>query len=301
MLVPYQVDVPMKRHPAANYLVIAAAAGAFWLQAWADEGCRPYVLDGWHLRGLFGHMWLHGGLWHLAGNMVFLWVFGNALCARLGDILYLPVYVGLGLFAAAAHVIFDGDPAIGASGAINGIVGMCFVLFPWNKVSCVWWFYYYIHRFTVRAFWIILFWLAFDIFGAWLDLGRVAYFAHLGGFAAGAALALALNACGVIRMEWYEESLLQSVGLKEKARRLKPFGIPAGRPAAGAATRARPVRARAIPARDVAIHCICGWRARAPSRLGGTRTRCPMCSRLVEIPGALRVPAIRAAAAARRA
>jgi hypothetical protein len=60
---------------------------------------RPYMLDGLTLKGLFGHMWLHGGILHLLGNMLFLWVFGNAICAKIGNLRYIPVYISMGLIA----------------------------------------------------------------------------------------------------------------------------------------------------------------------------------------------------------
>ena len=52
-----------------------------------------YLLDGLSIKGLFGHMWLHGGLWHFIGNMIFLWLFGNAVCSKIGNLYYLPVYI----------------------------------------------------------------------------------------------------------------------------------------------------------------------------------------------------------------
>ncbi|MHC4912636.1 MAG: rhomboid family intramembrane serine protease, partial [Planctomycetota bacterium] len=224
MIIPWKVDVPQDRWPVANYLIIAVCVGVFVLVGYlfyqmyaeqAEEGVdeveaeapgfiEPYVLDGFSVTGLFGHMWLHAGLLHLLGNMLFLWVFGNAVCAKLGNIVYLPVYLALGAFAGAAHLVFQGGAAVGASGAINGVVGMYLVFFPQNDVSCVFilWLFPlmirpYIRAFTVSGYWLILFWLAFDIGGVIRGGGRVAYFAHGGGFAAGFLLAILM-----LKMRW---------------------------------------------------------------------------------------------------
>ena len=99
---------------------------------------RPYILDGFALKGLFGYMWLHGGILHLLGNMLFLWIFGNAVCAKIGNLRYIPAYLGLGIVAGISHLIFTGGSSLGASGAINGIVGMFLVFFPQNEITCYW-------------------------------------------------------------------------------------------------------------------------------------------------------------------
>jgi membrane associated rhomboid family serine protease len=155
---------------------------------------RPFILNGWGIKGLFGYIWLHSGYPHLLGNMLFLWIFGNAVCAKIGNFRYLPIYLGLGVIAAIAHIIFTGGNAIGASGAINGIVGMYLMFFPENEITCylVMWLFLspYVKEFTMSSIWMILFWLAFDILGVMVGGGGVAYFAHLGGFAGGFVLAI---------------------------------------------------------------------------------------------------------------
>lgn len=173
---------------------------------------RPYILDGFALKGLFGHMWLHGGILHLLGNMLFLWIFGNAICAKIGNLRYIPAYIGLGLLAGISHLIFAGGSVLGASGAINGIVGMFLVFFPQNEITCYWVFFPYTRQFNLSSAWMILFWLAFDILGAILGGGGgVAYFAHLGGFAGGVVLAILMLKFKMVTMERYEKSLLQVI------------------------------------------------------------------------------------------
>ncbi len=71
---------------------------------------RPFILNGWTLKGFLGHIWLHGGILHLLGNMLFLWIFGNAVCAKLGNFKYLPIYIGLGFIPVSSqliHIVFQ--------------------------------------------------------------------------------------------------------------------------------------------------------------------------------------------------
>jgi membrane associated rhomboid family serine protease len=129
-LFPYLVDVPMRRWPIANFMLLAALVAAFVLEilyVLDHQEPPPLVLRNWSLAGLFGHMWLHAGLFHLIGNLIFLWAFGNAVCAKVGNLVFVLLFVALGVWAGAVHLLVDGRPAIGASGAMNGVVGMYLV------------------------------------------------------------------------------------------------------------------------------------------------------------------------------
>jgi membrane associated rhomboid family serine protease len=211
MLIPYQADVPVQRWPIANFVVIGATALFSLLVLFTGTGLGPFALDGWSIRGLISHMFVHGGSIHLIGNMLFLWVFGNAVCAKIGNIQYAIVYLALGVFAAMVHIVADGRIAIGASGAINGVIGMYLVWYPLNNVSCLYFIFFRSGQFELSSFWLILLWLAFDIWGAAAGLGGVAYWAHLGGFIAGFALAVILLRTRVVVMGPDEKSLLEAI------------------------------------------------------------------------------------------
>ena len=294
VLVPYQVDVPMERWPVANWIILAGIAAAFMLQLSASgASLDPYVLDGWSARGLVGHMWLHLGLIHLLGNMVFLWAFGNAVCAKLGNVAYAALYPALGVFAGIAHVLFDGSAAVGASGAINGIVGMYLVLYPLNTVMCfaaVWVFIYVrTWRFAVTGLWLILMWLAFDIVGILLRSGGVAYWAHVGGFAAGACLSLILQITGIVKPTEYERSLLQILRRQGDGRylsrrqRAMSEALAAdgeGRPLGGSAQGAPSPAAAGEPIR---LECTCGQGLKVPGRFLGRMVQCPVCGQPIRV------------------
>ncbi|MHC4601685.1 MAG: rhomboid family intramembrane serine protease [Planctomycetota bacterium] len=195
MFIPVQVDVLHGEKPVANSAIVATTVLAFAGQVTLGHQSavvRAFVLDGFSPLGLVGHMLLHGGFLHIIGNMIFLWVFGNAVCAWLGNKAYPAFYLFFGLSAALAHVLFDGDPAIGASGAISGVVGLYLVLYPKNRISVFYMFYYRVGIAEIPGFVIILYWFAFDILGVVMGGQGVAYWAHIGGFVMGIASGLFL-------------------------------------------------------------------------------------------------------------
>lgn len=297
MLIPYRADVPVSRWPVANWLLIAVTIIIFFLYVFdgiSEETVNSMVL-GQSAWGWPGHLLLHGGIFHLFGNMIFLWVFGNAICAKVGNVYYLPLYLALGLVAAATHMAFDGGLAVGASGAINGIVGMFLVWYPLNAVSCVYLFFFFVFvrggAFALSSFWIILMWLAFDILGALMRTGGTAYYAHLGGFFAGAGVGLAFLLLGWVKMDQGERSILMALGLVPDPDRGPPrFGrkSPPAERAPAEAGLARPADRpsaadRAAP--DIRFQCLCGRHLKAARAHAGRHTRCPYCNAPIRIPG----------------
>jgi membrane associated rhomboid family serine protease len=148
---------------------------------------------------LFTSMFMHGGFMHLAGNMLFLWIFGDNIEDRLGHVRYLFFYLLCGVIASLAHVFATGAfqggeallvPSLGASGAISGVLGGYILLHPRRRVTVI------LFRFLtdVPAYVAIGIWFAFQlvsglgIFGGGSQSGGVAYAAHIGGFIAGLAL-----------------------------------------------------------------------------------------------------------------
>lgn len=140
---------------------------------------------------LLSSMFMHGGWLHLAGNMLFLWVFGDNVEHRAGPVLFLIAYLAAGLVGSLAQILSEPSsviPTLGASGAISGVLGAYLVLFPRNRVTV------FLFRFVtqVPALAAIGLWIAFQLisgFGAAVisdeTVGGVAYLAHIGGFAAG--------------------------------------------------------------------------------------------------------------------
>lgn len=143
----------------------------------------------------FTYMFVHGNIFHFLFNMLFLYIFGGAVESRLGHLLYIFVYAVFGLVAAMAQVVMtpsDTYPMIGASGAIAGVMGAYIVFFPMAKIRTI----ILIIVADVYAFIIVGLWFFFIILAAYrfsyLD-GGVAWWAHIGGFAAGFLFAVILR------------------------------------------------------------------------------------------------------------
>ena len=216
---PYRVDVPHEHRPVMNWVVLAAVVLVYQFQKDDPSITMLYCLNGWGIRGLLGSIWLHGDWLHLLGNSLYLWVFGNAVCSKLGNLGYLPAYVALGVAGGIGHLLFSGGPAVGASGAISGLIGMHLVLFPRNPISCFFWWIFLPHRpawLSFRSFWFILLWFVLNIYGAMYGSGGIAYSAHIGGFVAGVGLALLLLKTGDLRVERHEKPILGLLGIGGK-------------------------------------------------------------------------------------
>ncbi len=181
--------------------VVMFALTAPWLGGsaglWADLALYPVaVLHGVHVWGLVSHMFLHAGLFHLGGNMLFLWIFGDNLEEQMGHAGFALFYLLCGLAAAGAQIWaepFSGLPMIGASGAIAGVMGGYLLLFPRARVDVVVIFIIFFRVFTLPASMMLGLWFGLQVFSGYALTGAeggVAYWAHAGGFAAGVVLAL---------------------------------------------------------------------------------------------------------------
>ena len=144
---------------------------------------------------LFTSMFLHGGWGHLGGNMLFLWIFGDNIEHRLGHLRFLLFYLLTGLAASVAHILFNSGsivPAVGASGAISGVLGGYLLMFPKNRVFVLTWG----GVMAVPAVFMLGLWILTQFVSGVGAIamteqtgGGVAYMAHIGGFIAGLVLA----------------------------------------------------------------------------------------------------------------
>lgn len=157
---------------------------------WGFRAIDPSIVT------LFTSMFLHAGPMHFLGNMWFLWIYGDNVEERLGRGRYVLAYLGTGAVATLAFAIASGGspaPMVGASGAISGVMGFYFLLFPRNEVRFLFGIVFvYITQVFIPARWVLGFYLVFDnVFPMLLRAGGggVAYGAHLGGFLAGLGVA----------------------------------------------------------------------------------------------------------------
>lgn len=161
-------------------------------ELYTNYGSVPdLILSGQNLGSLFSSMFMHGSIAHILGNMFFLYVFGDNLEDRFGHFRYLLLYLFWGLMAALAHSVYavstgeGGIPAIGASGAISGVLGAYLIFFPHAKIHTII-FAFFITTVRIPAVAYIPFWFIMQLIFALIgQSGGVAYLAHIGGFIIG--------------------------------------------------------------------------------------------------------------------
>lgn len=223
-------DNPTRRTPVITMAIIALCVLVFLWQ-WSlgprgealavySFGMIPAVLFGYadlppSLRAVpawlsvVTSMFLHGGIMHIAGNMLYLWIFGNNVEDSMGRGRFVVFYLLCGTAAALAQAIAhptSGVPMLGASGAIGGVLGAYLVLHPRANVGVLFWFIIIVRIITVPAVIVLGFWFAAQILSgvtapAAGDGGGVAFWAHVGGFVAGALLIPFFRRPGVPLME----------------------------------------------------------------------------------------------------
>jgi len=206
---PIRDHNPSSRTPYVVYALIAANIAVFLYEAgtittnnaqswfYYNYAMIPARLtSGENPLALVTSMFMHAGFMHIAGNMLFLWIFGDNLEDQLGHVRFLAFYLACGVAAALTQVAADPSspvPMVGASGAIAGVMGGYLLLFPKARVDILVIFVIIFRIFTIPA-WIMLgLWFGVQVvggFGASTDGGGVAYWAHLGGFVAGVILIL---------------------------------------------------------------------------------------------------------------
>lgn len=156
---------------------------------------------------IFTSMFMHAGFWHLAMNMLFLWIFGNNIEDVLGRSKFLVFYLICGVFAAAAHIMVNVNseiPTVGASGAIAGVLGAYLVLYPAARINTLvlmgfFWTVVQLPAVLLLGVWFVL--QLIGLPGSTLAGGGVAYGAHVGGFVAGAVIILLLGGKRLTRQQ----------------------------------------------------------------------------------------------------
>jgi hypothetical protein len=219
--------------------------------------------------------------------MIFLWAFGNAVCAKVGNGWFPLIYVGLGVLAGVSHLLVDVSPVVGASGAINGIVGMYLIFYPLNDVTMFYFIFLRPGTTELSGYWVIAMWFVFDVWGMLAGGGGVAYAAHVGGLVFGCALGVALLLSGLVRMDKDEKSLLEVLGMKVPREEPEPRPF-TPHPAMPTPAAPRSVPAAAADAVDdrVRFSCACGNSLVARKRFAGREAKCPKCAATVRVPGA---------------
>ena len=213
-MIPISDDNPVRLTPVVTWTIMALCVAAFGWElslgsqmapAIAVLGFSPASLSGavaaprgylavpgWAT--IFVSMFLHGGFLHIAGNMLYLWIFGNNVEDAMGHLRYGVFYLICGVAAALSMAATDPSstvPMIGASGAISGVLAAYVLLYPRARVTVVVPLGIIFYPLKISAIWVVGFWFALQLLSAALSQSGqpgIAWWAHVGGFLAGAAL-----------------------------------------------------------------------------------------------------------------
>jgi membrane associated rhomboid family serine protease len=222
-VLPIKDNIPNPRLPWVTLTLIAANVLAYFLvqhgglrgvdqAALVDYGAVPYAIthcplaadgcapgvpsDTPTLVTLFTSMFMHGGILHLGGNMLFLWIFGPNVEGSMNRVLYIAFYLAGGLVAVLGQTVVDPGSTtvtVGASGAIAAVLGGYAVLFPRARILTIIFVVLFFGVVELPALLVLGFWFVMQLFYGLADLsstagGGVAYFAHIGGFVFGLAM-----------------------------------------------------------------------------------------------------------------
>lgn len=213
-VIPIHDENPVSSVPFVTYGLIASCIGVFVYQAYlagedvkqldllveqygvvpaalfSDNNSASEILKS--LLPLWTSAFLHGGLFHLAGNVLFLWIFGNNVEDAMGHGRYLVFYLlasAASMLAQALPDVSSEIPIIGASGAISGVLGAYLLLFPTARVTLLFWLIIIIRTFKLPAAIVLIAWFGFQLVSTFIqtneESGGVAFDAHIGGFLAG--------------------------------------------------------------------------------------------------------------------
>lgn len=214
-MIPLKDDIPTRRTPIVGYGLLAACVGVFiWQVTLPPEAARAALYGlGMVPAVLFGEarlppdvavvpppltlvtsMFLHGGLLHLLGNMLYLWIFADNVEDSMGHGRFIAFYLICGVVAAAAQALLAPSsqiPMVGASGAISGVLGAYLLLFPRARILVLLWLGFFVTTVRLPAAFVLGLWFVIQLLQQGMaegGQGGVAFAAHIGGFIAGIAL-----------------------------------------------------------------------------------------------------------------
>ena len=214
-MIPLKDENPKKNLPFINFIFIIVNIAVFIYQPSSEQLLRAFfnqyglipnkLITVLHnelpqtiliIQSIFSSLFVHADFLHLAGNMLFLWVFGDNIEYTIGHFNYIIFYILCGIGATLVQVFIEPHsliPIIGASGAISGVLGAYILKYPKNKVTTLFIIIIFIKIVKIRAVYLLGIWFAFQLLQGYFSLGQdsiggVAWFAHVGGFISGLIL-----------------------------------------------------------------------------------------------------------------
>ncbi len=199
MLIPLRTDSPLRTTPWMNWALIATNVITFLAQMKYSAAMSQWMLNPMRpeLEHFVSYAFLHAGWGHIISNMLFLYIFGNNVNDRMGNIGYLGFYLAGAIFAGSGYVLFTQGPhpVLGASGAVAAVTGAYLVLFPRSNITVVYW-WFFIGMAEISSLWFIGLFFVLDLAGEFVPIlggqQSVAHMAHISGSLFGFVLCLAL-------------------------------------------------------------------------------------------------------------
>lgn len=287
MFIPYSVDVAFDRRPwASNLLFALALVVSFVLLMDAEDSGR---LNSNILFGIFPFIVLG----FLFFSLAFLWTFGRAVCSKIGNLAYVPIFLAMVAIPGLFYIISEGAAVSMLGCVVNGIAGMYFVFWPENVVECFllippW------RTFSISGVWIVLAWLVFDMLAVAIFEPISGYLIHLVNLAFGIVLAITLLKLKVVPTDRDDRTLLQIIMREESPdeawaeswsdRKAKTAPEEDGDwdGIAGAIDKATH---REAGTEHIRVLCQCGQVIEAPAGSEGKTKCCPKCSSEIILPG----------------
>jgi membrane associated rhomboid family serine protease len=222
-MIPLRDVIPSRTTPFVTVTLIAVNALVFLYQLTLGEGVNAFVRDfglvpaAFSWTTVFTSMFLHGGFMHFGGNMLYLWIFGDNVEDRMGHGRFVVFYVLCGMAAALAQsalVPDSGIPMVGASGAIAGVMGAYFVLYPRSRIVTLVPLFVFLHIMEVPAIFFLGIWFLMQFLSGVGSIasatsaepaGGIAFWAHVAGFVAGLGGVLVFRRPERQRVEWWDD------------------------------------------------------------------------------------------------
>jgi membrane associated rhomboid family serine protease len=299
-MIPCTVDASFEHRPVMSCLAFVGLILGFIVKVKLPAYTEAMVLDGWSLGGLFGHIWIHANLVQLIAVLLFIWIFGNGVCGKIGNTVYVLVFLLLGLSGGVIHLLTSDNPAMGASVVLSGLVGMYLMFLPENSINC----FFLLPRpvmLGVSSYFIIFMWFFIDVFRATIGVECPTSYAHVWSFVAGFGLAALMLKKKWVTMEKDEKSLLQLLSRKQEEPEAKEevkvkvnnkgkedevdekgrFVI------SKEEVTTKQAAGTGAPATDEYIYfsCSCGAKIRVRKEHAGKTGRCKHCHKPVQVPG----------------
>jgi membrane associated rhomboid family serine protease len=223
-MIPLRDVIPSRTTPYVTFLLIALNTLVFVYQFTMGEAIEEFILYFGLIPAAFSwvavltSMFLHGGLLHFGGNMLYLWIFGDNVEDRMGHGRFLVFYLLCGTAAAMAQTIVNPDsvvPMIGASGAIAGVMGAYFVLYPRSRIVTLLPLFFFFQIVEVPAIFFLGFWFLMQLLSGVGSMatatggepsGGIAFWAHAAGFVAGISGVLVFRRPERQRVEWWNDA-----------------------------------------------------------------------------------------------